>query len=254
MGGMANSLVKKAQGAESAVREYEANGETVRLSPEMIKRYLVSGGGEVTNEETIMFLNLCKHQHLNPWLREAYLIKYGTSQPATMVVGKDVFLKRAKKQSEFAGLQAGIIIQQEDGTIAEREGTFYNRKAETLLGGWAKAFIKGYQVPFYASVSMDEYIGTKKDGTPNSQWASKPATMIRKVALAQVLKEAFPDENAGLYAAEEIKEASEINLEAVAVPVEAEEIKAKPADIVEVKTVEPEDDEVANTLFDMGDK
>lgn len=24
-----------------------------------------------------MFLNLCRYNHLNPWLKEAYLIKYG---------------------------------------------------------------------------------------------------------------------------------------------------------------------------------
>ena len=63
-------------------------------------------------------------------------------------------------------------------------------------------------------------IGKKKSGEVNSQWSGKPATMIRKVAVAQILKEAFPDENAGLYVPEEIPEATEIQLDEVAVTVE----------------------------------
>ena len=43
-------------------------------------------------------------------------------------------------------------------------------------------------------------------------WASKPGTMIRKVAVAQALREAFPEANSQLYAPEEMGEASEVEL------------------------------------------
>ena len=56
--------------------EYEANGELVKLSPNMIRKYLVNGGGNVSDGEVMMFMSLCKYQHLNPFLKEAYLIKY----------------------------------------------------------------------------------------------------------------------------------------------------------------------------------
>lgn len=213
-----NSIAKKDNSKANQITEYKSNGEIVKLSPNIIRRYLVSGGGNVTNEEVMMFLSMCRFQHLNPFLREAYLVKYGDTQPATMVVGKDVFLKRAKRQKEFAGLQAGIIVMdKETGEVKEREGTFYLSESETLVGGWAKAYIQGYLHPFYSSVPLSEYIGRKKNGEVNQQWAGKPATMIRKVALAQVLKEAFPDENSGLYAQEEIAEAGDIVLNEAAV-------------------------------------
>lgn len=214
----------------ASITEYEANGEIVRISPAMIRKYLVSGGGNVTDEEVTMFLSLCKFQHLNPFIREAYLIKYGDIQPATMVVGKDVFVKRAKRQPEFDGLQAGIIIRdKETGQIIEREGTFYEKEAETLVGGWAKAFIKNYRVPFYCSVSLDEYVGRKKNGEVNGQWSGKPATMIRKVALAQVLRDAFPEQNAGgMYVQEEIKEAQEVVLDDEAVVMAEESAVEQP--------------------------
>lgn len=228
---VANNITSRQPQKPSQIVEYEANGERVKISPAMIRRYLVSGGGNVTDEEVTMFLSLCKFQHLNPFIREAYLIKYGDSQPATMVVGKDVFVKRAKRQPEFDGLQAGIIVQvRETGEIIEREGTFYIKEEERLIGGWAKVFLKNTLVPFYSAVALDEYIGRKKNGEVNGQWAGKPATMIRKVALAQVLRDAFPEQNAGgMYVQEEIKEAQDVVLddEAVVVSEEQPEVVAE---------------------------
>jgi len=204
-----NSLTKPKTTAPANVTEYESNGEIVKLSPETIRAYLVNGGGEVTNQEVMMFLSLCRFQHLNPFLKEAYLIKYGNNSPATIVTGKDVFTKRAKRNPGYAGKQAGIIVKDnESGEVFEREGTFYQPDAEKIIGGWAKVYIKGYERPEYAAVSFDEYAGRTKDGKLNSQWSTRPATMIRKVALVQALREAFPEDYAGMVSPEEIPAAN----------------------------------------------
>lgn len=203
-----NSLAKPKTQTPANVTEYESNGEIVKLSPDTIRAYLVNGGGEVTNQEVMMFLSLCRFQHLNPFLKEAYLIKYGSS-PATIVTGKDVFTKRAKRNPGYAGKQAGIIVKDtETGDVIEREGTFYQPDAEKIIGGWAKVYIKGYERPEYAAVSFDEYAGKTKDGKLNSQWTTRPATMIRKVALVQALREAFPEDYAGMVSPEEIPAAN----------------------------------------------
>lgn len=182
--------------------KYECNGEQIALSPNIIRKYLVNGGGTVSDQEVMMFLNLCKFQHLNPFLREAYLIKYGNTTPATMVVGKDVYFKRAYRNKNYAGFEAGVWVLSEKG-LEQRTGSLVLSN-ETIVGGWAKVYIKGYTVPVEASVSFDEYKGTKSDGSLNSQWSKKPATMIRKVAIVQALREAFPDEFEGMYTPEEI--------------------------------------------------
>jgi len=215
-----NSLAKT-QAAASDVITYDANGEQVKLSKSMVKNYLVNGNGAVTDQEVVMFLSLCKFNHLNPFLREAYLIKYGNN-PATVVVGKDVLLKRAMRSEKFDGLSAGVIVVNSNGDIDEREGTFI-LDGEQLVGGWAKVNIKGYSVPFYASVSMKEY------STGKSNWLTKPATMIRKVAMAQALREAFPEEMTNMYEQEEISNVSDVVLDTAPVgmpsepPVEASE-------------------------------
>lgn len=196
---------------ELKVVEYEANGEIVKLSTSMIKKYLVSGGGNVTDQEVMMFLSLCRYQHLNPFLKDAYLVKYGSS-PAAMVTGKEVFTKRANATPNYEGKEAGVIVVSKDGNLIEREGCFV-LDSETLVGGWARVHIKGRN-PEYQSVAFNEYAGRKKDGTLNSQWAGKPATMIRKVAVVQALREAFPETFQGLYAQEEMAEASDVQLDA----------------------------------------
>lgn len=195
-----NSLAKATQQQKSDLVKYNSNGEDVQISKSMIRAHLVSGDKDrVTDSEITMFLSLCKFSHLNPFIREAYLIKYGNN-PATMVVGKDVLLKRAMRSEKFGGLSAGVIVVNVGGKLEEREGSFVI-DGETLVGGWAKVIIKGYDVPFYSAVSMKEY------STGKSNWSSKPATMIRKVAVAQALREAFPEEMSALYDASEMDKA-----------------------------------------------
>ena len=194
-----NSLAK--QGVNDKAVEYECNGQTVKLTPNMIRNYLVSGGGNVSDQEVVMFLKLCQFQRLNPFLREAYLVKYGNSD-ATIVTGKEVFTKRARRNANYAGQQAGVVIQKENGDIESRIGSLV-LPSEVLVGGWAKVYIKGDEVPTEIFVSFDEYVGTKSNGEVNGQWKKKPATMIRKVALVQALREAFPEEFQGMYSQEE---------------------------------------------------
>ena len=191
------------QSKPAGLVEYEANGELVKLSYSTVKKYLVSGGGNVSDQEVMMFLSLCRYQHLNPFLKEAHLIKYGSNDPATIVVGKDVFTKRANATPTYGGKQAGVIVLDKSGEIKEREGALV-LPGETLVGGWAKVFIKGHDTPEYASVSFEEYVGRKKSGEINGQWSKKPATMIRKVAVVQALREAFPEVSGAKLDTEEV--------------------------------------------------
>lgn len=201
-----NNSIKRSQNQadfESKVVEYKCGEEMVKISPNIIRKYLVNGNGNVTDQEVAMFLNLCRYQHLNPFLREAYLIKFG-GQPATIVTGKEAITKRAMRNPTFAGQQAGVVVQiVETGELEYRTGSMV-LDGEVLVGGWAKVFVKGYEVPIEAVVSFQEYVGTKSDGSINGQWSKKPATMIRKVALVQALREAFPEDLGGLYASEEM--------------------------------------------------
>jgi len=176
--------------------KYQTDHGEVELSPSIIRQYLVPSGTAVSDQEIKLFLELCKYQGLNPFLREVYLVKYGTS-PASMVTGKEVFTKRAMANPKFAGLTAGITVVGKENKLYRREGSLL-LPGETLIGGWAKVHIKEYAVPFFDEVSLNEYTGT------GPLWKSKPATMVRKVAIVHALREAFPEQFEGLYSQEEI--------------------------------------------------
>ncbi|MDO6353557.1 phage recombination protein Bet [Caloramator sp. CAR-1] len=190
---MTNTLIVK----------YETDNGVVQLSPEIVRRYLVSGdSSKVTDQEIMMFIKLCEYQKLNPFLREAYLIKFG-NEPATLVTGKETFTKRAAKSKLCNGYEAGVVVQKKDGSIEYRKGTLVAPN-ETLIGGWAKVYRKDWNTPLETSVSLSEYERRTKDGKLMSNWAKMPATMIRKVALVQALREALPEEFQGLYSPEEM--------------------------------------------------
>jgi len=174
------------------------NNHAVVLNEGIIKKYICPNA---TEPEIYMFLQLCKAQNLNPFLREAYLIKYG-STPATIVTGKDTFIKRARSIQQYRGFKAGIIVISNKAVVYREGGMLI--KGEELIGGWAEVYRSDLEVPVRAEVTFDEYVGKKQDGTINRQWTEKPATMIRKVALVQAHREAFPDQFEGMYSPEEM--------------------------------------------------
>ena len=64
---------------------------------------------------------------------------------------------------------------------------------DTLVGGWARVYRKNFKVPVEIFVSREEY--DKKQST----WNAMPATMIRKTALVNALREAFPEDLSNMY-------------------------------------------------------
>jgi phage recombination protein Bet len=158
------------------------------LTMQDIKDYVCP---EANDSEAFMFLKLCQARNLNPFTREAYLVKYGGK--ANMIVGKEAFTRKAEQNPQFDGFRAGIIT--DDGVC--KEGSFLG-EGQKLLGGWAEVYRKDRKVPFRMEVSLKEY--TKGQAT----WKDMPAVMIRKVALVSALREAFPSDLSGCYDASEI--------------------------------------------------
>lgn len=191
---------------------YESIPESVRskqiteLTEEDIKNYI---NPLATMQEAGMFLRLCQARRLNPFLNEAYLIKYSPNEAAQFVTGKETFTRRAEVNPHITGWQAGIIVRVRAGKdspvgpIERREGAF-KLPEEELLGGWAKAYRNDKQFPFVYEITLSEFVGKKKDGTITKMWREKECTMIRKDALVGVLREAAPSEFGGMYDAAEM--------------------------------------------------
>ena len=151
-----------------------------------------------TDQEAINFLQLCKYMGLNPFVRDAYLIKYGKDAEATMVVGKDAFTKRAEAHPQFSGMSAGVVVRSGDAEPVERKGSL-SLDGEKIVGGWAHVYRNAHKIPTEITVKLEEF------STGRGPWQKMPGTMIRKVALVTALREAFPSTFSGMYDSAEMK-------------------------------------------------
>ena len=181
-----------------------ADGQAIRLTPEMVRKYLVQGHGElVTVSEMVYFINLCRSRKLNPLIKDCYLIKYGANDPAAVVTSVDYFRKRARAQKDCKGWKSGIIVKAADGSIRDTAGLILD--GETLLGGWFEAKPDGWSDPLRLEVNLRGYIKKTRDGAATRFWsAENQPSQIAKVAESQGLRKCWPDEFQGLYSEEEI--------------------------------------------------
>ncbi|MBC1509453.1 phage recombination protein Bet [Listeria seeligeri] len=184
---MANELLDKQT-------VYEVNGEEVKLSGNIIAQYLVRGNEQVTEQEIVMFLQLCRYQKLNPFLNEAYLVKFKGS-PAQIITSKEAFMKRAESHPQYDGLVAGIVVERE-GEMVEVEGAIKLEK-DKLIGGWAKVYRKDREKPVVTKISLSEF------GKGQATWKQMPLNMIRKTAIVNAMREAFPDNLGAMYTEDE---------------------------------------------------
>jgi len=163
-------------------RELMKKGEGVVEDFEKIAReYLALVGQRVPRELAVQFLQICQAFKLNPFKREIYLIPYGNQ--ANIIVGYEVYLKRAERSGKLAGWKVWI---------------------EKDRDGEVKACIrikrKDWEEPFEHEVYMREY---KRD---TQIWREKPYTMLKKVAIAQGFRLAFPEELGGIpYTQDEVE-------------------------------------------------
>lgn len=228
--------------------KYTAGDSEISLSTDIVRR-TITVDPCVTDQEIGQFIQLCRYQKLNPYLGEAYLVKYKSKdpryqKPASIIVGKQAFERRATSNIRFRGLLAGVYVMS-NNQLVKRTGSMVIQ-GETIVGGWCEVHVDGYEVPVTATVSFNEYA---KD---TNTWKQMPGTMIRKVAEVQALREAFPADLEGMYIADEMRDVKEepqkpdiqhTEVEAVPMPedIPAQDIPSMPDDdgIVEIYT--PED-------------
>ena len=159
--------------------------EPEHLTKETIKKFLCPSASD---QELMMGLQIAKTYKLNPLKRELYFVKYGT-EPMQVLTGYEVYLKRAERSGKYQGMKAWT-----EGTIETND-----------LKACIDVYVKDWPKPLYHEVFYSEYVQRRKDGQINKFWASKPITMIKKVAVSQAFRLAFPDEFDGMpYTADEV--------------------------------------------------
>ena len=157
---------------------------------EIAIEYLRGMGLKLPQKYEYQFVDVCKAYGLNPIKREIYAVGYGDKW--NVITGYEVYLKRAERTGKLNGWNCTV------------EGEGENIKAILTI------YRKDWQFPFTHEVYYKEAVGRTKEGKPNSMWAKMPKFMLRKVAIAQGFRLAFPDELGGMpYTSDELSEITE---------------------------------------------
>jgi len=185
---------------ELAVKEQST---IVPVTKQMCDDFLFSQETKLTETQKTMFYNLAMQFSLNPFKREIYAIKYG--QGFNYVTGYQVYVSRA----EATGLLNGWHVE----PIADDKGL--------LVGAQITIYRKDWNNPFVWVVSLAEF---RKD---QNNWKTMPEFMIKKVAIGQGFRLAFPNELGGMpYLAEEIEGITPHNGQTTKPPVTQPESKS----------------------------
>lgn len=171
------------------------------------EQYLESFGNKLTKAHKNQFLSICQSFGLNPFLRQIYGIPFGDK--FNIIVGYEVYLQRAENSGQLAGWRAWT----------EGEGK--------SMKGCVEITRKDWRAPFYHEAYLCEY------DQNNQMWKSKPMTMIKKVAIAQGFRMAFPVELGGIpYTADEMPSTPEVITPIQSAPKQLESVKQPITDTI----------------------
>lgn len=175
------------------------SGAPVQFTAEDVRARLCPNA---TDSELALCVELCNRQHLNPFTKEVYLVKYGNA-PASIITSYQVFNRRANRQESYGGIRSGVVVLFDGEVVKKRGSAVYKMVGEQLIGGWAEVQFKDGREPAYAELALADY------STGKSNWAKMPGVMIEKCAKAAAWRLAFPDEFGGMYTGEEMDQKTE---------------------------------------------
>lgn len=156
----------------------------VEIQHQTILDYLTAFGfaSQLTDSEKLQFIEIAQAFRLNPFKREIHVAVYGEGEyrRLSIITGYEVYLKRAERTGRLDGWRAWI----------EGEGEQMKALVEIHRKDWSE--------PFVHEVYWREAVQKKKDGSPTSFWTKQPRFQLKKVAISQGFRLAFPDELGGL--------------------------------------------------------
>lgn len=163
-----------------------------RQQIDLIKKTVAKGASD---DELKLFLHIANKTGLDPFARQIYSVKRWNSDIGGYVM------------TPQTGIDGYRLIAERTGNYAPgKDTTFIYDENQKLVS--ATAFImkrvgeQWFEVT--ATARYDEYVQTKKDGTPNNMWGNKPHIMLAKCAEGLALRRAFPAELSGVFVEEEL--------------------------------------------------
>lgn len=139
-----------------------------------------------TDLEFRAFVEMGKATGLNPFLREIWLVKYESSSPAQIFIGRDGYRKLLARTNGYQGHIVDAVYSNDEfhvDLLNSQVKHIPNLKDRgRLLGAYCIVYMKGLKIPAYTFAELSEY------DLNRSVWKTHKATMIKKVAEAQTTR------------------------------------------------------------------
>ena len=119
-----------------AMVQYRASdGQDVKLTPQIVARYILTGNGEPSEKEVFSFMAQCQARGLNPLAKDCYMTSYRNRDGSTsvsVITSKDYFVRTATQQPDFDGMEAGVVVINREGEMEYREGSLVGKQTEQI--------------------------------------------------------------------------------------------------------------------------
>ena len=160
---------------------------------------------KLSEAEFAAFIGLGKASGLNPYLKEIWSVKYTDSTPAQIFIARDGYRKAAQKNPDYDYHQADAVFENDNYKVrnGEIEHEYKLKDRGRLIGAYCSVKRHSSSRPMHVFVDLSEY------NTNQSVWKTKPATMIKKVAEAQALRQAFQEQFGATYSEDELVQESQ---------------------------------------------
>lgn len=169
----------------------EKNELAIWQTPEEVKKLFAPN---LSQQEFEFFMGLGKSLQANPFTREIWAVKYGTAA-ASVFCGRDFYRKKAQEQPSYNGHYVESVYSNDQFEVVNGSVNHKFKLTDrgALLGAYCVVKVKGRELNYFNYVSLAEY------NSNQSNWKTKPETMIKKVAESQSLRAAFQGIFAGTY-------------------------------------------------------
>lgn len=176
------------------------------VTQELLGDYLKTLTNQLTTVQRNQFIAVAQAFGLNPFKREIYAVTFKNKDGGTdlsIVTGYEVYLKRAELNPNYDGFD----IEFRGGvkrTTVTKKGKYgdYEQVVVVPDGDFScvcTVYRKDRNHPIVEEVFFDEF------NQGNSMWQSKPRLMLKKVAIANAFRKAFPVEFGGMpYTSDEL--------------------------------------------------
>jgi len=203
---MANQTKENVELTESSIFSIDMK-ENWYDSPKMRQLIMRTYAPSASPEEFMLFTQVCKERHLSPvdneisfqkrWSRRKEKQKDGSfkdvwDEKVLFVTHRDGYLKIAKQDPSFEGLNAQVIYENDDFEVRTDENgsviinhKFGLKNRGEIVGAWAIAKRKGYD-PVVEVVPFNEYYDANVGNNVN--WDKYKHSMIQKVAESHALR------------------------------------------------------------------